>query len=103
MPSYRVILSRRTFADLDAILDYIAQLSPRGAIAVIDRLWTAMKALENLPHRYPIVQGRKRPRRAVRKMPVGSYLVYYRILEEHLTVRIVAIHHAARRQPRTFD
>ena len=102
-PTYRVILSPRTFAHLDEILAHIGQNSPTNAAATIDRLWEAMNGLADLPHRYSIVQGRHRPATAVRRMPVPPYLVYYRVLEPLHVVRIITVRQGARRQPRRFD
>jgi hypothetical protein len=55
-----------------------------------------------LPHRYRVVQGASRPMRAVRRMPVPPFLVYYRIDDTTHVVRILTITHGSRRQPRRF-
>jgi toxin ParE1/3/4 len=101
--AYRVIVSPRAFADLDAILDYISQDSPANAVKMIDRLWDSAKSLEQLPHRYRIVFGRRRPAKETRMMPVPPYLIYYRIVEEQSVVRVITIRHAARRRLRRLD
>jgi hypothetical protein len=49
--------------------------SPANAANVVDRLWESMQRLSDLPHRYRVVQGMSRPKRAVRKMPVPPFLV----------------------------
>ena len=74
---YRVIVSPRAFDDLDRILDHIRKDSPANAVGVIDRLWESMQRLSDLPHRYRVVAGMSRPGRAVRRMPVPPFLVYY--------------------------
>jgi toxin ParE1/3/4 len=99
---YRVIVSPRAFDDLDEILDYVKQVSPANAAKVIDRLWAAVQRLNEMPHRYRVVQAMSRPSRAVRRMPVRPYLVYYRIDEAFHVVRVLTILHGHRRQPRRF-
>jgi toxin ParE1/3/4 len=103
MSDYRVIVSPRAFSDLDAIFDHIKTSSPANAVRTVDRLQHGMQALESFPLRYRVVAGGKHPRGAVRRMPVSSYLVYYRVLESQRVVRIVTIRHGARRQPRRFE
>jgi len=55
-----------------------------------------------LPRRYRVVGGSRQPKRAVRRMPVSSYLVYYRIDDDQQVVRILSVWHGARRQPKRF-
>ena len=103
MADYRVIVSRRAFSNLNEILDYIKIDSPVNAVRTVDRLQKAMESLHMFPLRYPVVVGSKRSRGAVRRMPVSSYLVYYRVSEIEKVVRVLTVRHAARRQPRRFD
>jgi plasmid stabilization system protein ParE len=49
MADYRVIVLPRAFADLDAIIDYVAKDSPQNASALLERLWAAMHSLDALP------------------------------------------------------
>lgn len=98
----RVILSPRAFADLDAIVDYIARDSPSNAAKVIDRLQNAMQSLAQMPYRYRAVQGGSTAPTAVRRMPVPPFLVYYEVLRVHRTVRILTIRHGRQRQPKRF-
>lgn len=100
--SYRVIVSPRAFADLDGILEHIAQSSPANAARVIDRLWESMQRLQHLPHRYRVVRGRSGAASAVRRMPVPPFLVYYRVDEQNHVVRVLTVTHGAQRQPRKF-
>jgi plasmid stabilization system protein ParE len=99
---YLVIVSPRAFDDLDRILDHIKAVSPANAAKVIDRLRESMQRLRDLPHRYRVVQGMSRPKRAVRRMPVPPFLVYYRIDEPLRVVRILTVTHGSQRQPRRF-
>ena len=99
---YRVIVSPRAFLDLDDILDYIKRDSPANAIKVVDRLWESMRSLEQMPFRYPVVQGARVRSRAVRRMPVSPFLIYYRVVEEMRVVRVLTVRHGHRSQPKRF-
>jgi len=55
-----------------------------------------------LPRRYRVVGGSRQPKHAVRRTPVSSYLVYYRIDDDQQVVRILSVWHGARRQPKRF-
>ena len=98
----RVILSRRAFDELDQILAYIARESASNAAKVIDRIQSAIASLSELPYRYRTVQGRSTAPRAVRRMPVPPFLVYYEVIALHRTVRVLTIRHARQKQPRRF-
>ena len=87
---------------MDEILDYIKHQSPQNAGKVIDTLWEAMHRLKDLPRRHRVVQGRRQPKKAVRRMPVAPYLVYYRVDEELRAVRILTVRHGRQRQPKRF-
>ena len=98
--TYRVVLAARASGDLRAIFDYIEPQSLQNAALVIERLLQAIDALATLPHRYPVVSGRRRPRNETRLMPVRPYLVYYRVIESDKVVLISEVRHGARRRPR---
>jgi plasmid stabilization system protein ParE len=99
---YRVIVSPEAFGNMDGVIDYIALQSPANAAKVIDRLWDAMQGLKALPHRYGVVSARRQPKRAVRRMTVAPYLVYYRVDDAARVVRILTVRHGSQRQPRRF-
>ncbi len=99
---YRVIVSPEAFGNMDGVIDYIALQSPANAAKVIDRLWDAMQGLKALPHRYGVVSARRQPKRAVRRMTVAPYLVYYRVDDAARVVRILTVRHGSQRQARRF-
>jgi plasmid stabilization system protein ParE len=103
MPTtYRVILMPEAFDNLDAIIDHIKQDSPQNAAATLDVLWKASQSLNQFPHRYKIHQGRG-AKRVIHSMPVPPFLIYYEIIENPATVRVLTIRHGARRAPRLFE
>jgi plasmid stabilization system protein ParE len=97
---YRVIVAGRAFDDLNEILSFVAQESPQNSARLVDVLYQAALSLCSFPARYPVIQGGKRGRPETRAMPVGPYLMYYRVLETQKQVRVLAVRHAARRRPR---
>lgn len=104
MPAvYRVIVLPRAFTDLERILDHIGKHSPANAARTIDRLWREMHSLDQLPHRYRVVHGKRQPKGPVRRMPVPPFLVYYRIDDSSHVVRVLTVCHGSQRQPRRFD
>ncbi len=98
--TYAVIVLPRAFADLNGILTYIAQDSPQNAVSTINRLQHAMGSLRHLPHRFKVHESRKNPSLTVRSMPIGPFLVFYRVDSERPLVRIITVRHGHRRQPR---
>jgi toxin ParE1/3/4 len=103
MPAtYRVIILPRVLADLQEIFDYIQRQSPQNAATVAQRLIAAIDALEQLPYRYKVHRPHRAPARIVRSMPMPPYIIYYRVDEKNLAVRIMTIRHGSRRQPNRF-
>ena len=100
---YHLIISPRASADIHAIHQYIASDSERNAASMIEQLVDALDRLEEFPHRYRVAEHLKCRRGQTRVMLVPPYLMYYRILEKQLAVRIITIRHGARRQPRKLD
>lgn len=99
---FALFCQRRASADLDAIFRYIEKDSPQNAVSVIEELLDAIDSLEQLPHRYRVLEGEPRARSQTRVMPVSPFLVYYRVLDDQRAVRLITVRHGARRQPRRF-
>ena len=97
--TYRVRLTPRVLADLQAIFDYISKDSPDNAAAMVQTILDAIDGLGILPHRFDVPRGGKVRGRRIRSMPVRPYLVRYRIEEKTKTVYIVRVRHGARRRP----
>src|SRR4051812_43138640 len=103
MPArYRVIILPEAFRNLDEILDYIEQDSPQNAATTIDRLWSACRSLNALPHRYKVHRSANAPARIIHSMPVPPFIVYSRVIERPATIRVLTIKHGAKRPPRRF-
>lgn len=103
MPAhYHVIIPPKTAADLADICAFIERQSPQNAASVALDIVTAIDALERFPHRYRVHEHRKNPVLTVRSMPVPPFIVYYRVDDARLAVRVLSVRHGARRQPKRF-
>jgi len=98
--AYRVILLPEAFDDLDAIVDYIEHESPKNAALTVERILRAAQSLSQLPHRYKVHRSKKQLDRTIHSMPLPPFIIYYRIIEQPPTVRVLTIRHGARRPPR---
>ena len=104
MPArYCILFSARAAADLASIHQHIERDSPQNATSVAASLVDAIDSLELLPHRYSVYQGRGSPTRAVRRMPVPPYLIFYRVDDAKRSVGVITIRHGKQRQPRRFS
>jgi len=99
---YQVGFTRRARADLDGIYDYIAKDSLPNAAHFVAELVEAISRLQELPRRYPIYRIKRRSMGPIRRMPLGMYLVYYRVDEGQMRVEVITIRHGMRRQPQRF-
>jgi toxin ParE1/3/4 len=78
-------------ADIEAILLYIAEDSPRAALRWYDEILERCRKLGDMPS-----MGRARPeiRPGLRTFPSGNYLILYRQIDEG--AEIVRVVHGAR-------
>ena len=101
-PVYRIVLSPRAAAELQAIFDYVAAQSPQNAALVVERI-DAIYSLELMPARFKIERHSHKHGYVVYSMVVPPHVVYYRITDADRVVRILPMRHGARRKPRDFD
>ena len=98
-PSYTVIISPRAQRDLHAIHKYIARDSAVNADRFIAELLEEIDKLQILPHRYRIHRRFRRIWKSLYRMPIRTYLVYYRVDDSRLSVEVITVRHGMRRQP----
>ena len=91
--TYRIRISGQADADLRGIYEYIAfhLRSVQNAARQLERLEKAIYALDTMPNRYAAYKKGKWEERALRRMPVDNYLVYYIPDEEKQTVEILRV------------
>jgi plasmid stabilization system protein ParE len=87
----RVRYTLPALADLNAILDYISESSPRGAERVKQRIQRVIGLLLSHP-----AMGASTDDPAIRRLstPPYPYLVFYEIAEDEIVIH--AVRHAAR-------
>ena len=87
----RLVLSRRSTADLELIGDYIASDNPRRAIIFLQELRKACSELCDRPHRFPVLEGFET--QVYRRRPYGNYAIVYQV--QHDVVLVVRILNSA--------
>lgn len=87
----RIRYTEPALADLNSILDYIAEQSPQGAKRVQSRIRYVIELLPNHPH-----IGLRTDDPAIRRLTTlpYPYLIFYEITESEIIVH--AVRHAAR-------
>lgn len=88
----RLVLAPLAESDLDAIAEFIARETPRGAMETLTRIRAGISILMDQPRLGSLVQ--KPPRTRLRKWTVAPYIVFYRVTEHDLEV--IRVLHAAR-------
>ena len=101
--AYRFIISPEASENLQSINAYIALDSPQNAARMVERILAAIETLGILPHRTVLERQSRKVKHPVRSLPVKPYMVYFRVLDEEQTIRILTIRHGARRRPRRFN
>lgn len=96
--AHRVVIAPAARADLVDIGDFIAADSPANAERWVARLEEAIQSLSFMPER---VQLRDDLRSGYRAKPVGSYLIFFRVVEDE--VQIVRVLHASRDVTEAFN
>lgn len=89
--AYRVVVAPVARDDLIEIGEYIAQDSPDNARQWVAQLEQAIASLSSMPER---VAKRDDLRTGYHVLPVGSHLIFFRIIEHE--VQIARVIHAAR-------
>ena len=80
----KAVLTAEAFGDLERIGDYIARDNPARARSFVQELINKARQLGDLPQGFPLV-----PRYAhlgVRRRAHGSYLIFYRVEPDQVTV-----------------
>ncbi|MBC7782406.1 MAG: type II toxin-antitoxin system RelE/ParE family toxin [Burkholderiales bacterium] len=101
-PSFRLIIANKAATDLERIFAYIRNDSPTQAAAMVERILSGVESLKVLPHR-TIVQGQPTSAKPpIRSLPIGSYIVFFRVMDEESVVRILRVRHGSRRSLKRF-
>jgi len=94
----RIEWSESARADLLAIIDYLADDSPKAALELLDEIEAKVSLLPDYPKKY--AQSKRAP--GYRQLTVrANYLVFYRLLSVGSTqiIDVAAVVHARRKWP----
>ena len=83
--------------DLDQIAEYIAERNPTAAERLVKLIHENIKRLVEFPEAGFL---RSDFGRDIRSMPVGTYIIFYRIAQKE--IEVIRILHASRDIPRLF-
>lgn len=98
MDKYSVILYPRAFRDIDDIYAYIAleKMSPENAKGQTDRIWDAIKSLEQLPESHQDRLVGRFAGKGYKQLIVDNYIVIFKIDKEQNRVYIVTVQYQER-------
>lgn len=98
MDIYSVILYPRAFRDIDDIYAYIAleKMSPENAKGQTDRIWDAIKSLEQLPESHQDRLVGRFAGKGYKQLIVDNYIVIFKIDKEQNRVYIVTVQYQGR-------
>ena len=98
MDKYVVMLYPKAFRDLDDIYAYIAfeKLSPENAKEQTNRIWDAIRTLEQMPEAHQERLVGRYASKGYRQLIIGNYLVIYKIDHVSKTVFVVTIQYQGR-------
>lgn len=99
----RIVITPRAGGDLEGIYDRIAEDSPQNARLMIARILDALEPLKLFPHRTILSRQSAKLQYPVRSLPISTYIIYFRVIDEERIVRVLCVRHGARRRPRRFE
>lgn len=88
MKQYRVKITGKALADMEAIYDYIASdlQSPDTAMKQYDRIAAAIESLDTFPERCKLFDSEPECSHGMRQLLVDNYSAVYVVDEEEVTV-----------------
>lgn len=98
MDRYEVMLYPKAFRDIDDIYAYIAleKLSPENAKGQTDRIWNAIKTLEQMPEAHQDRLVGRYAGKGYKLLVIDNYLAIYKIDTAAKKVFIVTIQYQGR-------
>ena len=93
MSDYEVRLSKKAYADIWAIHDYIAKelYEPEAADRLAEHLFDSAMEIGNFPLKYPLVRREKFINSRLHKKADGGYILLYRVYRGKRFVRIIRV------------
>ncbi|MFP5522050.1 type II toxin-antitoxin system RelE/ParE family toxin [Peptococcus simiae] len=96
--SYAVVYSSEAKSDLKKIYSYIAfsLFAPETAQSQINRIREAVRSLEFMPTRNPVLNRSPWKNRSMYNMPIDNFIIFYMISSNISTVTIIRIVYSGR-------
>jgi plasmid stabilization system protein ParE len=94
---FEITWTEAASADLESIVDNLAQSSPDRAEKTANAILNHVEVLRTFPRIGP--RYAKDPRRQVREVLCGKYRIFYRLNEPMKLVEILTVWHGARQEP----
>ncbi|MDO4960220.1 MAG: type II toxin-antitoxin system RelE/ParE family toxin [Prevotellaceae bacterium] len=98
MDKYEVMLYPKAFRDIEDIYTYIAleKLSPENAKGQTDRIWNALRTLEQMPEAHQDRLVGRYAGRGYKQLIVDNYIVIYKIDKVARKVLVVTVQYQGR-------
>lgn len=98
MTNYSVVVQKPAQNDLYSVWEYIAVelREPATAAHVLNKLEQSIMSLSELPYRYAVLADKLLKPKAIRRLPVENYLVFYIVQEDIKTVSVLRVLHSRR-------
>ena len=95
---YNVVYSPEALSDLKDIYAYIAQelMAPDTALNQVNRIRKEIRSLDFMPSRYALVDWEPWKSMGMHKVPVDSFVVFYTVDSDSMTVAIIRIVYGGR-------
>lgn len=96
--SYSIIYAPQAFLDLTELYEYIrfTLQVPKTAEKQVNHIRSAVRSLETMPMRYPLVGWEPWCSKGIRRVPIDNYTVFYQVDENKTTVTIIRIFYSGR-------
>lgn len=98
MKHYKVLVSRRSHQDLQAILAYMIHelKAPAAAASFLDEVETVVRGLEVMPERFELLRDEPLRQAGYRSCQIKNYLLFYKVIEQKKTVQLYRLIYARR-------
>ena len=98
MDKYEVMLYPKAFRDIEDIYTYIAleKLSPENAKGQTDRIWNALRTLEQMPEAHQDRLVGRYAGRGYKQLIVDNYIAIYKIDKFARKVLVVTVQYKGR-------
>ncbi|WP_298580074.1 type II toxin-antitoxin system RelE/ParE family toxin [uncultured Olegusella sp.] len=95
---FSIIYSPQALLDLAELYEYICfnLQVPKTAEQQVNRIKHAIRSLDTIPMRYPLVSWEPWHSMEIRRVPVNNYTVFYQVDENKTTVTIIRIFYSGR-------